>query len=67
MALQPPNQENVLRALTKYESLRQLENATGTPTDRARSRILRSLNDSDRTALAMILKKRGLTSKVGAR
>ena len=58
--MEAPNQERVLRALAQYEAMWDLENSTGTKTERARNKILRGLSDSDLTALAIILKKRGM-------
>jgi hypothetical protein len=55
-----PNEKNVLNALTQYEAMWELQQTTGTKTDRARSKILRGLNDQDLTALAVILKRRGM-------
>lgn len=57
-----PNQANVLDALEKYDALLALERETGTKTTRARNEILRSLNDADLTAFAVIMNKKGTDS-----
>lgn len=44
------------KAFLEYTALLELEKASGTKTTRARNEILRALNDTDLTALAVKLK-----------
>jgi hypothetical protein len=62
MNLPLPNETTVRNAVTQWESLWQLEQSTGTKTNRSRNAILQSLSDSDLIAVAVILKNKGYTS-----
>jgi hypothetical protein len=52
-----PNMNNVHDAFEKYNALLSLEKLTGTKTTRARNEVLRGLNDSDLTAIALLIAK----------
>jgi hypothetical protein len=52
-----PNMTNVREAHEKYTALLALEKLTGTKTTRARNEVLRELNDSDLTAIALLIAK----------
>lgn len=62
MTLPLPNETTVRNAVTQWESLWQLEQTTGTKTNRSRNAILQSLSDSDLIAVAVILKNKGYTT-----